>query len=149
MNQNKLTIMEKIKKAYYYFFYKIYKSIEYTSELVGRAFWTDFKAGLVIITFELWIIGSFLNYYSIINDQKLDIYFISPILLIFLTIFSIINYFAFMHNDIWKKYNENFEKLPKKENQKGTIIVWMIAVFITLNFFGSAFLLQKYVLKMY
>lgn len=149
MNQNKLTIMEKIKKAYYYFFYKIYKSIEYTSELVGGAFWTDFKAGLVILTFELWIIGSFLNYYSIINDQKLDIYFISPILLIFLTIFSIINYFAFMHNDIWKKYNENFEKLPKKENQKGTIIVWMIAVFITLNFFGSAFLLQKYVLKMY
>lgn len=144
MNQNKLTIMEKIKKAYYYFFYKIYKSIEYTSELVGGAFWTDFKAGLVILTFELWIIGSFLNYYSIINDQKLDIYVISPILLIFLTIFSIINYFAFMHNDIWKKYNENFEKLPKKENQKGTTIVMVVWIFIFYYFsFGNLKIIIK------
>ncbi|UWX62173.1 hypothetical protein N0B40_07740 [Chryseobacterium oranimense] len=141
--------MEKIKKAYYYLFYKIYKSIEYTSELVGGAFWTDFKAGLVILTLELWIIGSFLNYYSIINDKKLNIETISPILLISLIFFSIINYLAFMHTDIWKTYNKEFDKLSEKENQKGTTIVWVIAICITVNFFGSVYLLQKYVLKMY
>lgn len=141
--------MNKIKKAYYYFFYKIYKSIEYTSELVGGSFWTDFKAGLVILTLELWIIGSFLNYYSIINEKKLNIEITSSVLLIFLIIFSIINYLAFMNTDIWKTYNKEFDKLSEKENQKGTTIVWIIAICITVNFFGSVYLLQKYVLKMY
>jgi hypothetical protein len=141
--------MEKIKKAYYYFFYKIYKSIEYTSELVGGAFWTDFKAGLVILTLELWIVGTLLNYYSIINDKKLNIEMISPILLISLIIFSIINYWAFMRTDMWKIYNKEFDKLSQKENQKGTTIVWIITICITVNFFVSVYLLQKYVLKMY
>lgn len=141
--------MEKIKKAYYYLFYKIYKSIEYTSELVGGSFWTDFKAGIALLTLELWTIGSFLNYYSLINDKKLNIDVISPILLISLTLLCILNYFTFIHTDTWKTYNEEFDKLSKKENQKGTTIVWIIAVTITVNFFGSVYLLQKYVLKMY
>lgn len=141
--------MEKIKKAYYSLFYKVYKSIEYTSEMVGGAFWTDFKTGLVILTLELWIVGSFLNYYSIIYDKKLNREMISPILLTSLIIFSLINYFAFMRTDVWKTYNKEFDKLSEKENQKGTTIVWIIAICITVNFFGSAYLLQKFVLKMY
>ncbi|MGI9582453.1 hypothetical protein ACR1PO_14650 [Chryseobacterium sp. RRHN12] len=141
--------MEKIKKAYYYLFYKVYKSIQYTSEMVGGAFWTDFKAGLVILTLELWIVGSFLNYYSIINDKKLNIDTISPILLTSLVVFSIINYFSFIRTDIWKTYNKEFDKLSEKENQKGTTIVWVITICITTNFFLSVYLLQKYVLKMY
>ncbi|MEF9477791.1 hypothetical protein OWR28_08845 [Chryseobacterium sp. 1B4] len=131
--------MEKIKKAYYYLFYKVYKSIQYTSEMVGGAFWTDFKAGLVILTLELWIVGSFLNYYSIINDKKLNIDTISPILLTSLVVFSIINYFSFIRTDIWKTYNKEFDKLSEKENQKGTTIVWVITICITTNFFICLF----------
>ncbi|AYN00140.1 hypothetical protein [Chryseobacterium sp. 3008163] len=141
--------MEKIKRVYYYLFYKIYKSIIYTSEMLGGEFWSDFKAGIVLLTLELWIIGSFLNYYSIINNEKLNIDAISPILLIFLIIFCILNYFSFVHTNIWKEYNREFDKLPKDINKKGGIIVWSIIAFIIINFFVSAFLLQKYVLKMY
>ncbi len=141
--------MEKIKKAYYYFFYKIYKSIEYTSELVGGGFWTDFKAGLVIGTLEIWFLASGLIYYSILNNVKLNITLADPIVLIPLILLLVLNYFAFIHTDVWKEYNAKFDKLPKEENKKGGIIVWTIVAFITINFFGSAFLLQKYVLKMY
>ncbi|MEC5173870.1 hypothetical protein [Chryseobacterium nepalense] len=141
--------MEKIKKAYYYIFYKIYKSIIYTSEMVGGEFWTDFKAGIVLLALELLFLGSFLNYYSIIINKRLDISIASSIILIPLIILLIIHYFCFIQTDIWKEYNKEFDTLSEKENQKGTIVVWMIAVFIFLNFFGSAFLLQKYVLKMY
>ncbi len=38
--------MNKIEKAYYYFYYKIYKSIEYTSEKVGGAFGLILKQAL-------------------------------------------------------------------------------------------------------
>jgi len=49
------------KKTYYYIFYNIYKSIIYTSEMVGGEFWIDFKAGLVILTHELFIWMAILN----------------------------------------------------------------------------------------
>lgn len=141
--------MDKIKKAYYYFFYKIYKSIEYTSELVGGAFWTDFKTVLVIGTLEIWFLASGLIYYSLIQNTKLNITLTNPIVLIPLMLIFILNYLMFIHTDVWKEYNAEFDKLPKDTNRKGRIIVWSIIIFITLNFFGSAFLLQKYVLKMY
>ncbi|SEH49282.1 hypothetical protein [Chryseobacterium culicis] len=141
--------MEKIKKAYYYFFYKIYKSIEYTSELVGGAFWTDFKTGLVVGTLEIWLLASGLIYYSIIKDIKLNLTLTNPIVLIPLILLLILNYFAFIRTDVWKKYNAEFDKLPKDKNKKGAIIVWAIIAFITINFFGSAYYLQKYVLKMH
>ncbi|WP_284462187.1 hypothetical protein [Chryseobacterium sp.] len=140
--------MINIKKTYYYFFYKIYKSIEYTSTLVGGNFLTDFKTGLVILTLELWFLGSFLNYYSIIYDIKLNITAKSPILLIPLFLICILNYFSFIHTDIWKKYNNEFDNLPISKNKKGSFIVWSIVIFIVLNFFISAYLLQRYVLKM-
>jgi hypothetical protein len=141
--------MEKIKKAYYYFFYKIYKSIEYTSEMVGGAFWTDFKTGLVVGTLEIWLLASGLIYYSIIKDIKLNLTLTNPLVLIPLILLLILNYFAFIRTDVWKKYNAEFDKLPKDQNKKGAIIVWAIIAFITINFFGSAYYLQKYVLKMY
>ncbi|GAA5102629.1 hypothetical protein GCM10023210_43820 [Chryseobacterium ginsengisoli] len=62
-----------IKKAYYYLFYKIYKSIEYTSEEFGGAFWTDFKTGLVIGALEIWLLLSIGNYYSIITKKNAEL----------------------------------------------------------------------------
>lgn len=97
--------MEKIKKAYYYFFYKIYKSIKYTSELVGGAFWTDFKTVLVIGTLEIWFLASGLIYYSLIQNTKLNINLTNPIVLIPLILIFILNYFMFIHTDVWKEYN--------------------------------------------
>ncbi len=117
--------------------------------MLGGEFWSDFKAGIVLLTLELWIIGSFLNYYSIINSERLSINVINPILLISLIVFCIINYFAFIHTDVWKEYNAEFDKLSEHINSKRGIIVWIIIAFITINFFVSVFLLQKYVLKMY
>ncbi|WP_426479370.1 hypothetical protein ACP3T3_07955 [Chryseobacterium sp. CBSDS_008] len=141
--------MEKIKKAYYYFFYKIYKSIEYTSEMVGGAFWTDFKTGIVIGTLEIWLLASGLIYYSIIKNIKLNLTITNPIVLIPIVLLFILNYFAFIRTDVWQKYNAEFDKLPKDKNKKGAIIVWAIIAFITINFFGSAYYLQKYILKLY
>lgn len=137
--------MKKIKRAYYYIFYKIYKSIIYTSEMVGGEFWTAFKAGIALFALELLFLGSLLNYYSIIINTKLKITITSPIILIL----CIINYFSLIHTDIWKQYYKEFDILPEERNKKGSLIVWTIAALIFINYCGSAYYLQKYVLKMY
>lgn len=141
--------MKKIKKAYYYFFYKIYKSIIYTSNLFGGEFWSDFKAGIAVGALEIWFLASILNYYSIINNIKLNISLTNPIILIPLILLFVLNYFTFIHTDVWKIYNKEFDGLSKEKNKRGSIIVWTIIAFIIINFLVSVYLLQKFVLKIY
>ncbi|WPO81609.1 hypothetical protein SD427_12630 [Chryseobacterium sp. JJR-5R] len=141
--------MKKIKRAYYYLFYKIYKSIIYTSEKVGGEFWSDFKAGLALGALEILLLASILTYYSIINNIKLDIEVTYPIILIPLILLFILNYFAFIHTDIWKEYNKEFDRFSTEKNRKGTIIVWIIVIIIFVNFLGSAYYLHKNIFKMY
>lgn len=130
-----------IKKMYYYFFYKFYKHYENSSD----PWWSDWKAVLSIGALEIWFLGSILIYYSIITKTKLDITLTDPMILIPLILLFLFNYFAFIYTDIWKQYNKEFDKMPEEKNKKGTIIVWIIVGFIILNFFGSAYYLQKYI----
>lgn len=57
--------MEKIKRAYYYFFYKLYKFWDYVSY---PKFWSHWKAGISIVVLELWGVFMIINYYYIINN---------------------------------------------------------------------------------
>ncbi|GAA5102635.1 hypothetical protein GCM10023210_43830 [Chryseobacterium ginsengisoli] len=132
-----------IKKAYYYLFYKIYKSIEYTSEEFGGAFLTDFKTGLVIGALEIWLLFSIGNYYSIITKKNAELSLTMPIVYIPLVILLILNYFSFIHNDIWKEYNRKFDQLPKKKNIIGTWIVVGVIVFIIANLIYSFYLMSQ------
>ncbi len=59
-----------------------------------------------------------------------------------------LNYFLFLHTNKWKEYNAEFDKLPKKKNIIGGIIVWIIIIMIIANIFISGHLMQKYVLGM-
>lgn len=133
--------MEKFKEVYYYFFYKIYKSIKCTSEFFGGSFGTDFKAGLAVLTLELFFWMSLLNYYSLINNTVFDLNITSLTLIIPLTLFCMLNYFLLIHTDNWKKYNMEFDQLPIEKNKKGGIIVWIVIVFVVINLFFSYFLL--------
>lgn len=132
-----------IKKAYYYFFYKIYKSIEYTSEELGGAFWTDFKAGLAIAALEIWLLLSIGNYFSVVTKKNEELSITMPVVYIPVLILFILNYFSFMHNDKWKEYNRKFDQLPKSTNIIGTWIVVGIIVFIIGNLIYSFYLMSQ------
>jgi hypothetical protein len=134
--------MKKLKKAYYYFFYKIYKSIEYTSELLGGAFWTDFKAGLVIGALEIWFLISIGIYLLLITNKNIgELTLNQPIVFIPLIIILLLNYFSFIRTDKWKEYNKEFDQLPIERNKKGGIIVWCTIALIVINLFFSYYLL--------
>lgn len=133
--------METLKKIYYYFFYKIYCSVEYTSELSGGKFLSAFKASLVMIALEIWSTVSILNFYNIIFNRYMNIpksIYIGIVLL-----FSIISYFTFDYTDVWKSYNKKFDKLPKKKNILGGWIVFGFVLFIITNLVFSFYLMSQ------
>lgn len=141
MNLNSYYIMIKVKRAYYYVFYKLYRSIIYTSERVGGEFLSDFKAVLAIGALEIWVLVSIFSYYSLISNISLNIDISSPIVIIPLILIFLLNYFSFIHTDVWKEYNKEFDVLPKEKNKKYGMVVWSIIILIICNTIFSYYLL--------
>lgn len=129
----------KIKRAYYYYFYKVYRFIEYTSEMFGGAFWTDFKTVVVMVALEIWFVVSFFNYYNVYLNNVKPLSKTSYIVVAIF--FSILNYLIFTHTDKWKEYTKRFDELPKEINKKGSWIVFGITLFIICNLIFSFYLL--------
>lgn len=124
-----------IKKVYNYFFYKIYKSIEYTSgESDGKSL-MNFKAGLVIIFLEILCIVSLLIYYNLYFNPTFNIIGTEMQWIIMVISLVLIDYFIF-HNDKskWQELFIEFDKLPKKKNTLGSWAVFGIISFILINF---------------
>ncbi|SHG85572.1 hypothetical protein, partial [Chryseobacterium vrystaatense] len=133
--------MKRIKQGYNYFFYKIYKSTEYTSEMGGGKFWSDWKAGIILDLLCFFLCFSILIYYKIIenNHQELG----NAIIFMGLLFIVIPNYFIFHHQDKWKRIITDFDKLPKKKNSIGTWIVFGIVLLIIGNFIFSFYCLDQ------
>lgn len=128
---------------YHYFFYKIYKSIEYTSELSGGKFLSAFKASLVMITLEIWILLSLGIYYTIIAKIKIELSISMPIIYIPLIIIISIDYFIFHNKNQWKNIILKFDKLTKKRNIIGGWIVCGVVVLIITNLIFSFYLFYQ------
>lgn len=127
-------MLERIKKGYYYFFYKLYKFWDYVSV---PKFATDFKAIISIIALEIWLCFSCLDYYLYINNIKVHLNFFNPFIFFPFILLIVVNYIAFIHNDyLWRKYNEEFDNLPRNRNIIGGIIVWFVIVsIVVINFY--------------
>ncbi len=130
-------------KAYYYFFYHLYKFWEWISY---PKFWSDFKAGVSMGVLEMWIISGLINYYRIYINQEM---IFSRNFYIGMVVFVLgLNYLSFIHTDKWKEYNAEFDKLPRYKNIICGIIIWIIIISIIVGFWTSAYLLQKNILGM-
>lgn len=120
--------MNKIKRAYYYLFYKLYKHYEDSS----TPWWSDFKANTSIGALEIWLLLSILNYFLLFTGKKIgELNLQQPLIFIPIAVLFLLHYFSFIHNDIWKKYNREFDQLPKEKNKKNGIIVWIITILIS------------------
>lgn len=135
--------MKFIKKSYYYFFYKIYRSIEYTSELSGGKFLTLFKAGAVMIALEIWILISLSAYYAIYTKTFIELSISMPIAYIPLIIIIAFNYLTFDYKDNWKKYNGEFANYSKRKNRIGGWIVFGIILLIISNLIYAFYLMGE------
>ncbi|MDR2955265.1 MAG: hypothetical protein LBV43_09310 [Prevotella sp.] len=122
-----------MNEAYRYLFYKIYKSIEYTS---SPSFWSEWKASIVLTLALGSLLYSFILYYQIFIDRTSNlggkVYFILPMgIIIFL-----FNYYTILSKDQWKHIIEFYDNMPKKKNRMGSIIALIVIVFC---FFSTIF----------
>lgn len=130
-----------IKEAYYYLYYKIYKT---WSKNYNPLLSNNFKADISLMALKIWFLGTIGMYVSIIlNIDLSQLSMTSPfvILSLLLALGSTLYFFTF--SDKWKPYFEEFEKWPKRKNSVGGIIVWSIVIFIFLNFIISVELSKK------
>ena len=133
----------KPKKVYQYLFYKLYKFYDVDSIWLGAKRWTDWKASFSLLVLEFWLLISFYNYYDVFTEKDFSSYSKNIISLATLLILVIIKYFVFEQRNRWKEYIIEFDKWPKKKNKIGTIMVWMLVLFIMANFIFSFYLISQ------
>jgi hypothetical protein len=129
-----------LKKAYQYLYYKIYKFLE-LSEFDG--FWMEWRAYCLVLLLNVLIFFSIINYFTVLlkvlisfPDNNIWIYILSLII-------AYLNYKILLSKYRWKKIIKDFDNLPEKTNDKGTIIVWFIIIFIIANTIFSFYLLSQ------
>ncbi|KIA92748.1 hypothetical protein OC25_15240 [Pedobacter kyungheensis] len=119
--------MMKIKKAYYYLFYKFYKFGEWSPSVLP----SDFTATFAIACLEILLLISLKFYYIEFFDRNDTFVFSSLQTLIPLSGVVIVNYYAFLNNKSWKTYVQKFDKWPEHKNLIGT---WAVILFVAFVF---------------
>ncbi|WP_406844746.1 hypothetical protein [Flavobacterium soyae] len=135
--------MKFIKKGYYYFFYKIYRSIEYTSKSFGGETLISSKAGLVMLALEVWILISLGAYYAVYTKTFTELTITMPITYIPVILLFAFNYFTLDYKGKWKKYNTEFANYSKKKNRIGGWIVFGIILLIISNLIYAFYLMGE------
>ncbi|MEO6175386.1 MAG: hypothetical protein ABIP27_09580 [Flavobacterium circumlabens] len=135
--------MKFIKKSYYYFFYKIYRSIEYTSKSFGGETLISSKAGLVMLALEAWVLFSFVAYYRIYTKTSMQLSISMPIVYIPLILLFVFNYFTLDYKGKWKQYNTEFANYSKRKNRIGGWIVFGIILLVISNLIYALYLMSQ------
>lgn len=131
--------MEKLKRAYYYLFYKLYKF----SEAAPSRWLSDWKAGVVIFVLEIWILLSIGVYYAVATKTVVELSIFKPIVFIPFLMLMVLNYYTFIHTDVWKDYVKEFDQLPKRTNRIGSWIVFGVVVLVIANLVFAFYLMSQ------
>ncbi len=119
-----------VKRFYYYLFYKLYKFWDWIS---FPKFWSDWKAGLSIDVLWIFVGLSVVCYYVTINKQIIDFGSGRYVVLTYVILVALPNYFIFHHHEQWKEFIQEFDGLPKKTNMIGGVLVSFIVLLIVAN----------------
>lgn len=121
--------MNKIKKSYYYLFYKFYKFGEWSPS----SFPSDWTAVFAILSIEIWFLVSLKVYYFDFFNRNDDFEILSFQTIIPFVSLILLNSLTFFHNAKWKEYVQEFDYWPRSKNIIGTWIVIGILVFVLVN----------------
>jgi len=108
-------------------FYKLYKWVGEDN------WWGDWKAVLSIDILWIFIGISIVVYYTIFFDRYLQIGSGNFLLVGYMLLIAIPNYFIFHHHDQWKDIVKEFDKLPKRKNKMGGWVVFGVVMLIIAN----------------
>jgi hypothetical protein len=128
-----------VKKAYYYFFYKIYQ-VTLTGAIKSLS---KFYASLIIMALEFAFLLSLFVYYKIFIDRYAALEVKSFKTLVFAIPIFLLDYFYFIRTDKWKDYIAEFDLWSKRKKRLGSIIVSSIILLIIINLIFSFYLMSR------
>ncbi|PIF33082.1 hypothetical protein CLU81_3656 [Flavobacterium sp. 9] len=116
-------------KAYQYFFYKLYRFYEAS---IYSKWWSEWKAYVTMLALSIWSYSAIeISYHYLFNiPLKSSNSIIDISTLVFAFAISALNWFLFVYQNKWKAIVINFDKLSKKQNRIGGIIVWVVIILI-------------------
>nr|MBB6229970.1 hypothetical protein [Mucilaginibacter sp. FT3.2] len=128
-----------MKRAYYFFFYKFYQFGEWSPSI----FPSDFTATIAISCLELFFLMSLKVYYFDFIDQSVKFKPLSFQLVFSIIVVLSINIYLFIINERWKSYVKAFNKLPRKADILGSLMVGFIVTFVCFNFVYSIYRMSQ------
>jgi O-antigen/teichoic acid export membrane protein len=129
-----------IKDIYPYIFYKLYKF----SEAAPSKWWSDWKATVAMIALEVWVSVSFFIYIHVHANKELPSDGVMALVGgIIIGVLVLIKYLMFYRHDRWKLYVAEFDKLSKRQNRIGSIVVLLLVILVISNLMYSFYLLSQ------
>ncbi len=132
--------MERLKKAYYYLFYKLYRWYESVGSF---AFWSDWKASFSVDVLLYFIIISIFLYYKVLFNRYVHLSGNNLDAIILVVIVAGTNYFIFHSRNQWKNIVKEFDQLPKKKNRIGGCLVTGFVLLVIANLVFAFYLLSQ------
>ena len=132
-----------MKKAYQYFFYKLYQLFQ--QEKFDR--FAKWKAIFSLDCLWAFIVIQSIVYYSIYIDRYFKLSTQNYDILILMIFIVLPNYFIFDSGNKWREIVIKFDELPKKK--LGDWIVYSIVVLIMGSLFYSFYLMSQIDWKLY
>ena len=129
--------MKNIKNTYYFIFYKFY----YIFKASANEGWEEWKSYIAVNTLGIMFIIELLNWWSIIFRTVIDVptYWVA----IPAGIIVIGNYFIFIHQNKWKKYEEKFKQYSINQSRKLSLIFLIVVIGILTSLIFSFYELGK------
>jgi uncharacterized protein YjeT (DUF2065 family) len=124
-----------IKKMYHYFYYKLYKF----SEAAPSRWLSDWKAELVLDVLILLITFPLVVYYTLYTGNIINFKNEKLIAALYFILVGGSNFLIFHSKNQWKSIVTEFDKLPKKKNRLGGIVVGAVILFIIVNLILSVY----------
>lgn len=131
--------MQKIKRAYYYLFYKFYRM----SEAAPSRWWSEWKASLALDMVIFFFVFSLLIYYAVFINPYTNVGGETDTIVILGILILVPNYFVFHHRDQWKEIVADFDQLPKRTNQIGSWIVFGVVMLVIANLVFAFYLMSQ------
>lgn len=129
--------MYKLLKAYHYLYYQLYRWYE-----KGPSIWmSDWKAELSLDVLGIFVAISIIIYYTIFLDRFFEISD-GLFIICFLIIIAIPNFFIFHYRGQWEGIISEFDKLPKRKNSVGGLIVFGVVILIITNMVYAFYLMS-------
>ena len=127
-----------MKKVLYLLFYKIYQFFDSISD----DSWAEWKALLVLSVANGFILLSVDIYMEICFNISLIMALPKIFFIIFFSIFCLVHYYCFLHNDKWRFYESEFKEYSKSKSRRAGWITFLFLILVMANLI-FAFLMMK------